>query len=81
MTKKELMKKGLIPGDPRIKDYTLYSKGNCHIPKRFYDYILLHNDRPNPYNMDDMRRGGWIKDDLNNIINRFDGISFEYLKN
>lgn len=71
--------KGLLPGDDRIKDHILYSRGNCWTPKRFYDYILI--DTRKPYNHDGIIKMGFILDDINNVINQFGGISFEFIGN
>lgn len=71
--------KGLVVNDERIKDYILYSRGNCWTPKRFYDYLLINIHRP--HDIASILKEGFIKEDINNIINQFDGISFEYLIN
>jgi hypothetical protein len=71
--------KGLIKGDNRIKDYILYSRGKINVPERFYDFKLVHKERP--YDHAAIIKDGFHLTDINRIINRFDGISFEFLIN
>ena len=75
----DLKDKGLTPNDERIKHYELYSKGDCWTPARFYAYALV--DKRKPYDITRLTKSGFIRVDINNIINRFDGISFEFLVN
>lgn len=79
MSENEQSKKGLTPEDPRIKDYILYAKGGVGVPSRFWDYILINVNRP--FDEQSILHTGFHKEDLNNIINRYEGISFEYLGN
>lgn len=70
---------GLTKGDERIKDYLLYSRGKINVPERFYDFKLVCKKRP--YNHDAIIKEGFHLTDINRVINRFDGVSFEYLIN
>lgn len=78
-TRADLKEKGLIKNDERTKDYILYSRGKMNVPERFYDYILININRP--YNHESYIKNGFHLTDINRIINRFDGISFDLLGN
>ena len=79
MKKIKLNKEGLTPGDPRISDYKLYSRGKINVPERFYDHILINIHRP--FDHSSFIKEGFYLNDINRVINRFDGISFSLLGN
>lgn len=71
--------KGLLPNDHRTKDYILFSKGRAGVPERFHDHALINTTRP--YDKEKWIKSGFYLNDLTRVINRFGGISFEYLVN
>jgi len=71
--------KGLIKNDPRIKDYILYKRQKINVPERFADYKLVNKNKP--YNHAQLIKDGFHITEIERIINRFDGISFELLIN
>lgn len=73
-------KKGIMPGDiEQIKEHELYIRRYMDVPLRFADFILLNKNRP--YDREKLINDGYYLGDLQSIINQFNGISYEFLKN
>ena len=75
------MKKGIMPTDTdEIKSHILLRKGNCHIPERFYEYALfnIHRDMSK---VEAFKKDGFLECNLERIAYKYEGVSYDLLRN
>lgn len=74
------MEKGIMPHEKTlIAEHILYQRAVVSVPERFHDFRLINKGRP--YSHNQMLKDGYYLSDLQRVVNRFDGISWEYLAN
>ena len=72
--------RGITPNDiENITSHVLYCKGNAHTPERFWIWALYSKSRPIP--VEQLEKDGYIERDIEKLVNKYDGISWDCLNN
>lgn len=68
----------LLPKDKNINKFELWSYRIVDVPERFAEYALIKAD--DEQTKQKLKNMGFIKKDINEMINKYDGIQFNLVK-